>query len=146
MINSAMSEVLILSEHEVESLLDMRECIDAMEDALRDLARGGVHNPLRSVVRAPGAPGLLGLMAAWRAGGRGGGGLKEVCVYPDNPKRGLDTHVGAVLLHDGDTGELIGVFNASAITAIRTAAVSAVATKLLAREDAKALAIAGRAG
>ena len=134
---------MILSEHEVESLLDMRECIDAMEDALRDLARGAVHNPLRSVVRAPGAPGFLGLMPAWRAGGRGAWGLKEVCVYPDNPKRGLDTHVGAVLLHRADTGELIGVFNASAITAIRTAAVSAVATKLLARPDAKTLTIVG---
>jgi ornithine cyclodeaminase len=126
MMTTAMSEVLILSEHEVESLLDMRECIDAMEDALRDLARGAVHNPLRSVVRAPGAPGFLGLMPAWRAG-----------------ERGLDTHVGAVLLHRADTGELIGVFNASAITAIRTAAVSAVATKLLARPDAKTLTIVG---
>src|SRR5207247_1236309 len=57
--------------------------------------------------------------------------------------RGLDTHLGAVLLHSGDTGELKAVINASAITAIRTAAVSAVATKLLAREDARVLAILG---
>lgn len=138
-----MSEVLILNEHEVESLLDMRECIAAMEEALTALARGEVFNPLRSVARAPGAPGFLGLMPAWRGGARPAWGLKEVCVYPENPKRGLDTHVGAVLLHDGETGELIGVFNASAITAIRTAAVSAVATKLLARDDAKTLAIVG---
>lgn len=138
-----MSEVLILNEHEVESLLDMRECIAAMEEALAALARGEVHNPLRAVVRAPGAPGFLGLMPAYRGGERPAWGLKEVCVYPDNPKRGLDTHLGAVLLHDGHTGELIGVFNASAITAIRTAAVSAVATKLLARPDAKTLTIIG---
>ena len=138
-----MSEVLILNEREVESLLDMDECIAAMEEALVALSRGEVHNPLRSMVRAPGASGFLGLMPAWRGGAKGGWGLKEICVYPDNPKRGLDTHVGAVLLHSADTGELQGVFNASAITAIRTAAVSAVATKLLAREDAKTLTIVG---
>jgi len=143
MMATAMSEVLILNEREVESLLDMRECIAAMEEALAALARGDVFNPLRSVARAPGAPGFLGLMPAWRGGERPAWGLKEVCVYPGNPKRGLDTHLGAVLLHSGDTGELIGIFNASAITAIRTAAVSAVATKLLARDDVKTLAIVG---
>jgi len=138
-----MSEVLILNEREVESLLDMDECIAAMEEALTALARGEVFNPLRSMVRTPDAPGFLGLMPAWRGGGRPGWGLKEICVYPDNPKRGLDTHVGAVLLHSAETGELEGIFNASAITAIRTAAVSAVATKLLAREDAKTMVIVG---
>jgi ornithine cyclodeaminase/alanine dehydrogenase-like protein (mu-crystallin family) len=143
MMAGAMSEVLILSEHEVESLLDIDECIAAMEEALTALARGEVFNPLRSMVRTPDAPGFLGLMPAWRGGGRAGWGLKEICVYPDNPKRGLDTHVGAVLLHSAETGELEGIFNASAITAIRTAAVSAVATKLLAREDARTMAIVG---
>lgn len=143
MMAGAMSEVLILNEREVEALLDMDSCIAAMEEALTALARGEVHNPLRSMVRTPDAPGFLGLMPAWRGGERPGWGLKEICVYPDNPKRGLDTHVGAVLLHSADTGELIGLFNASAITAIRTAAVSAVATRLLAREDAKTLVILG---
>jgi len=138
-----MSELLILNEREVEELLTIPECIAAMEEALAALARGEVHNPLRSIVRAPNAPGFMGLMPAWRGGERAGWGLKEICLYPENPKRGLDTHLGAVLLHSPDTGELIGVFNASAITAIRTAAVSAVATKLLARKDAKTLAIVG---
>jgi ornithine cyclodeaminase len=138
-----MSEVLILNEREVESLLDMDECIAAMEEALVALARGEVFNPLRSMVRTPDAPGFLGLMPAWRGGAKAAWALKEICVYPDNPKRGLDTHVGAVLLHDAETGQLKGMFNASAITAIRTAAVSAVATKLLAREDAKTLTIVG---
>ncbi len=110
-----------------------------MEDALAALARGEVHQPLRNVVRAPGASGFLGLMPAYHKMW----GLKEVCVFPDNPSRGLDTHLGAVLLHSGETGELLAVVNASAITAIRTAAVSAVATKLLARPDASVLAILG---
>lgn len=138
-----MSEVLILNEHEVEELLTMEECIGVMEDALAALARGEVHNPLRQAIRAPGAPGLLGLMPAWRSSGTPYYALKEVCVFPENPKRGLDTHVGAVILHSGETGEPLAFMNASAITAIRTAAVSAVATKLLAREDAAVLAILG---
>lgn len=132
--------VLILNEHEVTELLTLEDCIAAMEDALAALARGEVHNPLRQAIRAPGAPGLLGLMPAWRTGYYA---LKEVCVFPGNPKRGLDTHVGTVILHSGETGEPLAIMNASAITAIRTAAVSAVATKLLAREDAHVLAILG---
>src|SRR5207244_8882803 len=63
--------------------------------------------------------------------------------YPANPSRGLDTHLGLVILHDGETGAPKAIMNASAITAIRTAAVSAVATKLLARDDAHTLAILG---
>src|SRR6476619_1324359 len=138
-----MSKLLILNEHEVEQLLTMRECIEVMEQALASLARGEVHNPLRSVIRASNASGFLGLMPAFRGGDAPRYGLKEVCIFPGNPARGLDTHLGAVLLHSGETGELLAVMNASAITAIRTAAVSAVATKLLAREDAKTLAIIG---
>src|SRR5688500_3137260 len=137
--NTAM-KLLVLNEHEVAELLDLPSCIPAMEDALASLARGEVHNPLRQAIRAPGAPGLLGLMPAWRSGYYA---LKEVCVFPENPKRGLDTHVGTVILHSGETGEPLAIMNASAITAIRTAAVSAVATKLLAREDAHVLAILG---
>ena len=132
--------LLVLNEHDVEELLTMEECIAAMEDALAALARGEVHNPLRQAIRAPGAPGLLGLMPAYRAPYYA---LKEVCVFPENPKRGLDTHLGAVILHSGENGAPLAIMNASAITAIRTAAVSAVATKLLAREDASVLAILG---
>ncbi|HEX7155384.1 MAG TPA: ornithine cyclodeaminase family protein [Thermoanaerobaculia bacterium] len=137
-------KVLVLSEHDVLELLPMRECIAVMEDALRALGRGEVHNPLRQAIRAPGAPGLLGLMPAWRGGDRPVYALKEVCVFPDNPsQRGLDTHLGTVILHSGETGEPLAILNAAAITAIRTAAVSAVATKLLAREDATVLAVIG---
>jgi len=137
-------KVLILNEHEVEELLTMEECIGVMEDALAALSRGEVHNPLRQAIRAPGAPGLLGLMPAWRGGETPYYALKEVCVFPENPKRGLDTHLGAVILHSGETGEPLAFMNAAAITAIRTAAVSAVATKLLARKDAAVLAILGK--
>ncbi|MGZ4779880.1 MAG: ornithine cyclodeaminase family protein, partial [Thermoanaerobaculia bacterium] len=138
-----MQKLLVLSEHEVRELLTMRECIGVMEEALAALARGEAHQPLRSIIRPEGAPGFLGLMPAYRRGASPYYGLKEVCVFPGNPARGLDTHLGAVLLHSGETGELLACVNASAITAIRTAAVSAVATKVLAREDARTLAIIG---
>jgi len=139
-----MMQVLILNEHDVTELLTMRDCIAVMEEALTALGRGEVHNPLRQAIRAAGAPGLLGLMPAWRGGDRPFYALKEVCVFPENPsRRGLDTHLGTVILHSGETGEPLAIMNAAAITAIRTAAVSAVATKLLAREDASVLAIIG---
>jgi ornithine cyclodeaminase/alanine dehydrogenase-like protein (mu-crystallin family) len=132
-------KLLVLNHKDVTSLLTMKECIGVMEEALADLARGKVSNPLRNVLRAEGAPGFFGLMPAYR----GDYGLKEVCVYPGNPAKGLDTHLGLVILHDGETGAPKAIMDASAITAIRTAAVSAVATKLLAREDAHVLAILG---
>ncbi len=135
--------VLVINEHEVEKILTMGDCIGVMQRALSSLARGEVHQPLRVPIRAPGAQGLLGLMPAYSGGESPMYGLKEVCVYPGNPARGLDTHLGAVLLHSGETGALLAMMNASAITAIRTAAVSAVATQLLARRDAKTLAILG---
>src|SRR5437763_10377348 len=139
----AMSKLLVLSEHEVAHLLTYPECIETMAEALTALARGEVHNPLRSIVRPEGASGFLGLMPAYRGGEKPAFALKEICLFPGNPARGLDTHLGGVLLHSGETGELLAIINASAITAIRTAAVSALATKLLAREDAKTLAIIG---
>ena len=135
-----MSQVLILNEAEVHRLLTMQECIGVMEGALTALARGEAHQPLRSKVFPPGAAGLLGLMPAYLPPYYG---LKEVCVFPGNPAKGLDSHIGAVLLHSGESGELLAIVNAAAVTAIRTAAVSAVATRLLSREDSKVLAIIG---
>ena len=135
--------VLVLSEHDVRRLLDMESCIEAMEEVLASLARGELFQPLRSVARPPGAPGLLGLMPAHRGGESPAYALKEIVVTPDNPTRGLDAHQGAVLLHDGDTGQLVAVLNASPVTEIRTAAVSAVATRTLARPDAQRVAILG---
>ncbi len=87
-------------------------------------------------------------MPAYRGGSSPAYALKEIVIVPTNPSRGLDTHMGAVLLHDGVTGELLAMVNAAPITEIRTAAVSAVATRALARPDAQRVAIlgAGRAG
>ena len=135
--------VLVLSEHDVRRLLDMESCIEAMTEVLASLARGELFQPLRSIARPPGAGSLLGLMPAYRGGTAPAYALKEIVVVPDNPARGLDTHMGGVLLHDGETGELVAVLNASPVTEIRTAAVSAVATRALARADAQRVAILG---
>ncbi len=135
--------VLVLNQQEVEELLDMEGCIEAMEGALAALARGEVDMPLRTVFRPEGQDTLIGLMPAHRAGESPLYSLKTVCVFPDNPKRGLDAHQGTVTLFDGETGEVRALMNASAVTAIRTAAVSAVATRLLAREDVHTLGILG---
>jgi ornithine cyclodeaminase len=135
--------LLVLSAAEVEELLTMEDCIAAMENVLASLARGELYQPLRSVHRPPDGTGFIGLMPAHSASGRGAYSLKEIVVVPDNPTRGLDAHQGGVLLHDGETGELVALLNASPITAIRTAAVSAVATRALARRDAHVVAIVG---
>jgi ornithine cyclodeaminase/alanine dehydrogenase-like protein (mu-crystallin family) len=121
----------------------MDECIAAMEGALAALARGEVHNPLRFVVRPPGASTLMGLMPAHRAGAEPVYALKAVCIAPGNSELGLDQHQGFVALFDGVTGTVRALVNASAITSIRTAAVSGVATKLLARPASRTLAILG---
>jgi ornithine cyclodeaminase len=134
---------LVLSEHDVRRLLDMESCIEAMTEVLTSLARDELFQPLRFVVRPPDASGLFGLMPAHRSGATPAYALKEIVVTPDNPTRGLDAHQGAVLLHDGGTGQLTAIMNASPITEIRTAAVSGVATRALARPDSERVAVLG---
>ncbi len=138
-----MSMVRVLDEHTVRRLLPMADCIEAMDGALRSLARGEVYNPLRPVFRPPNEPSLMGLMPAHRGGDAPWWSLKALTIVPGNSSRGLDSHQGFVALFDGDTGEPRVLMNAGGITAIRTAAVSGVATRLLAREHVKTLAILG---
>jgi ornithine cyclodeaminase/alanine dehydrogenase-like protein (mu-crystallin family) len=136
-------KILVLSHADVVQVLPMQECIPVMREALIALAAGNVHQPLRTIIRPPEASGLMGLMPSYISGNRAAFGLKAICMFPGNPAKGKDAHQGAVLLFSVETGELLALMNASAITAIRTAAVSAVATALLAREDAGDLAIVG---
>ncbi len=138
-----MSDLLILAHDDVRRLLPMDDCVELMEKVLADLARGSVWQPLRFVVRPPEEPSLMGLMPAHRSEPGASYGLKVVCIFPSNAERGIDLHQGGVLLFDGETGALRALVDASAVTAVRTAAVSAVATKLLARKDARRLAILG---
>jgi ornithine cyclodeaminase len=94
----------------------------------------------------------MGLMPSWRGAQRDGSAragsgaafaLKAICIMPGNPARGLDAHQGTVTLFDGETGAPTAILDASAVTEIRTAAVTAVATALLARADARTLAVLG---
>lgn len=136
-------KILVLDSAQIKKLLPVSECIELMADALAALARDQVFQPLRTIIRPPGARGLLGLMPAYRSGENGAFGMKAICVFPENPAQGKDAHQGAVILFNRESGEMLALMNASEITAIRTAAVSAVATRLLAREDAERLAIIG---
>jgi ornithine cyclodeaminase/alanine dehydrogenase-like protein (mu-crystallin family) len=136
-------KILVLSHEEVLELLPIQECIAVMREALIALAAGKVHQPLRTIIRPPDAKGVMGLMPSYASGDRAAFGLKAICVFPGNPAKGKDSHQGAVLLFSSETGELLAMMNASAITAIRTAAVSGVATDLLARVDACNLAMIG---
>jgi len=144
-------KLLVLSAPDVHELLGYGQCADAMRAALAALASGRAGQPLRTIVRFAAAPGLMGLMPAYlpaeqpadQSEARAAYGLKAICITPANPAAGLDTHQGIVLLSDGQTGEPLAVLNASAITEVRTAAVSVVATDLLARPGAADLAVIG---
>lgn len=132
----------IINQEQVESLLAMDACIGAMEEVLRALAEGDCDLPLRRIMWLPEKIGALGLMPAyWRS--RGIIGLKAVTYFPGNEGTDHDTHQGAVLLYEAKRGRLMAMVDATSITAIRTAAVSGVATKLLARKNASRLAIIG---
>jgi len=133
-------KVLVVSQAEMGRLLPMAECIAAMADALAALARGEATLPLRQVLRLP--HGLFAVMPA-TLDVPPAVGLKAITVFPGNHGTELDAHQGAVLLFEGGRGRLLAVMDATSITAIRTAAVSAVATSRLAREDAGDLAILG---
>ncbi|HEY4826602.1 MAG TPA: ornithine cyclodeaminase family protein [Solirubrobacteraceae bacterium] len=135
--------MLILSHDDVLNALSPEECADAMAAVLAAHARGEALMPLRSVARFDGAAGFMGLMPAWRGGAEPAFALKSICIMPGNPARGLDAHQGTVTLFDGSTGAPTAILDASALTAVRTAAVSAVATRVLAREDARVLAVLG---
>lgn len=141
--------VLLLSKSQVESLLPMDECIDAVEGALATLARGGSVQPLRAATWLPDRSGLLGTMPGMAGGEPPTLGIKVVTVFPGNhPSPGssqpaLPSHQGVVLVFDAQRGNLAAILDAESVTAIRTAAASAVATRLLAREKASVLALLG---
>ncbi len=120
----------------------MDECIDVMARALETLGRGDGINPLRTGMLLPEKVGLLGLMPSYLVD-PSAVGIKVVTVFPGNHGTPFDSHQGAVLLFDMEHGSLRAVIDASSITAIRTAAVSGLATRLLARENAGDLALLG---
>src|SRR5262245_37347006 len=135
-------DTLVLTQADVARLLPMNACIDAMADALAALSSGDAVQPLRSMQWLPDRTGLLVTMPAlWP--GAGAMAVKVISVFPANQGTELDSHQGAVVLFDTSDGRLLAVVDATEVTAIRTAAVSGAATRVLAREDAEDLAVLG---
>jgi ornithine cyclodeaminase/alanine dehydrogenase-like protein (mu-crystallin family) len=136
------AQPLFLSEEQVRKHLRMADLIPAMEKALIDFSAGKVTQPVRSVIKidVAAATGFLGLMPASTPDGLG---LKAVTFYPSNAERGIPTHMATIFLVDPQTGTPLAIMDGTLITEMRTAAVSASATKLLAPPDAKVLAILG---
>jgi len=131
---------LFLSEEQIREHLLMTQLIPAMEKALIDFSAGRVTQPVRSIISISPPGGFLGLMPALTPDGLG---LKAVTFYPSNTERGIPTHMATIFLIDPQTGTPLAIMDGRLITEMRTAAVSAVATKLLASPDAKVLAILG---
>lgn len=134
--------VLVLSHTDVVKLLPMEACIEIMFEALRTTSLGNAVNPLRSVVWMPGRVGAVGVMPGF-LGAPTSLGLKIVTIFPGNHGTRYDSHQGAVMLFDTQHGFPLAIIDAASITAIRTAAVSGVATRALSRDDAGDLAILG---
>jgi ornithine cyclodeaminase/alanine dehydrogenase-like protein (mu-crystallin family) len=135
-------QLLFLNENQVREHLRMAELIPAMEKALIEFSAGKVTQPVRSVIKVDvaAATGFLGLMPALTPDGLG---LKAVTFYPSNVERGIPTHMATIFLVDPETGTPLAIMDGRLITEMRTAAVSAAATKLLAPPNAKILAILG---
>ena len=134
--------LLIVGSADVRRALSMSDCIGAVDTAMRALSSGRADVPLRTVMKLPGGRNFFGVMPGYLSEPQGLG-TKIITIFPDNAKLGLSSHVGLVLLFDSEIGFPLAVMDAGEVTAIRTAAASAVATRALARHDAAHLAIIG---
>ncbi len=133
---------LYINKEKIASLLPMHECISVMEEMFHALAGGECLQPLRSMMWLPDRSGLLGMMPGYAAGPCVMG-IKVISVFPGNREAGLPSHQGVVMLFNARTGVPLLLLDAAEITAIRTAAASALATRLLSNENSDLLAIIG---
>ncbi len=131
-----------IGKDEVAKALPIQTCIDLMREALSALSAGRALQPLRSILWLPDRTGGMGMMPAWAADPKRLG-IKVISVFPENRKSGLSSHQGFVLLFESENGKPLAIVDADEITAIRTAAVSGLATKLLSREVPSTLAMLG---
>src|SRR5690349_7853747 len=136
--------MIVLSDKEIRSLLPMSEAIEIVEKAMIAVSEGAANLPLRSAVDV-GGPNKMGVMPGALMPGNGRVdacfGVKLVSLFPGNPDAGYSSHQGAVVLFEPEHGSAIAMMNAGLLTAIRTAAASAVATRALARPDCTTLAM-----
>jgi alanine dehydrogenase len=131
----------VLTNDDIAALLPMAEAIEVIDRVMRTVSAGGAELPLRSVVSVGGRnmmgvmPGALSDPACY--------GVKIVSLFPENPARGLSGHRGAIVLFEPETGGAVAMMDAGLLTAIRTAAASAVATRALARPESRVLTLIG---
>ena len=135
-------ELLIIRNADVHRLMSMKDCIEIIDRTMRTVSSGGADLPLRAIARVPGTPNVFGVMPGFLRDPESLG-AKVIAVFPANAQRGRSSHMGVVMLFDPREGVPIAILDAAAITAIRTAAASAVATRMLARANAADLAILG---
>lgn len=132
----------VIDADTVRSALGMSACIDLMRDTQAALSRGDIELPLRSILPVGEGAGFFGVMPG-EVGPAGLFGAKLVSLYPQNPARGIAAIQGYILLFDNSDGTPKALVEAASVTAIRTAAASGAATRVLAREDAHTLALLG---
>ncbi|MEO8544358.1 MAG: ornithine cyclodeaminase family protein [Burkholderiaceae bacterium] len=131
----------LLGAAAIEALLPMSPCIDVVAGAMRAISRGQVLSPLRSIMALQG-PNAMGIMPG-ALPAHGCFGIKVLALYPGNGAKGLPSHAGMVLLFDAASGAPLAVLESNSLTALRTAAASAVATRALARPGSSVLALLG---
>jgi ornithine cyclodeaminase/alanine dehydrogenase-like protein (mu-crystallin family) len=132
--------IRFFDEEDVRKHLLMPDLIPAMEKALIEFSAGRVIQPVRQIIPVDPPGGFYGMMPALTPEGLG---QKIVTFYPPNAEKGIPTHMATIFLVDPETGAPLAVMDGRLITEMRTAAVSAAATKLLAPSDSKILAILG---
>jgi thiomorpholine-carboxylate dehydrogenase len=135
-----MNTPISFDENQVRKHLAMANLIPTMERALIDFSTGKVTQPVRQVIPVDPPGGFYGMMPALTPDGLG---QKIVTFYPPNAEKGIHTHMALIVLNDKETGAPLAVMDGRLITEMRTAAVSAAATKFLGPKDSKVLAILG---
>jgi len=134
--------VLVLSREDIASVLEMDDVIDAVERAFVDFAKGRAKMPPRSIMDFPENDGWVGIMSA-AIETAGSIGTKVVTVFKNNAGKSMPTTMATILLNDASTGEPLAIMEAGLITAMRTGAASAIATKYLARKDSHVVGLFG---
>ena len=132
----------ILNPEAVAESLSHAECIEAVDAAMRAVSRGDTIMPLRRYMDIPGQGGKFTLMPGY-LGELCTFGVKIVSKYPRSADSPHGSHVGAVMIFDSEEGIPLALLDGNELTAIRTSAASALATRILARADSAALAILG---
>ena len=134
-----MTKIPVLDHDRVLAAVSPREAVDRVRDAFVSYARGEWHMPPKVYLPSP----PNGDFRAMPVRGEGLAILKWVTSFPANPRRGLPTVTGVVLVSRADDGEPLAMLDARAVTALRTGAAAVVATQELAREDARTVGIVG---